>query len=194
MRPALEGVSVSTSLTKPYSPLAKSLHWIIALFIYANLYLGFTLHSSHIGIERMRLIHLHKSIGLTVFLLFFLRAAMALIRYNQRHTFQRHLSQKLIQWSHVGLYLLLFLMPLSGITMSMSLGYYVSLFNIVSIPPLIPENMAVFHISHTAHAVLAYLLIGLLVLHVAVALYHHFILKDRYLSKMLFHLRRHKKS
>jgi cytochrome b561 len=40
-------------------------------------------------------------------------------------------------------------------------------------------------ISHEAHEILAFVMIALLVLHIAAALRHHFILKDGIMARML---------
>ena len=176
-------------IAKPYSPLAKSLHWIVALLIYVNFAIGFYMHSLGFSIARARLIGIHKSIGVIILMLAIVRYVLTLFRRNaQRFSHLPHIK-KIIRISHSLLYVLLFTLPISGIVMSMSLGYYVGVFDLVSIPPLFDENIALFHLSHTVHFTAVYILIALLVFHVSIALYHHFIIKDRYLTKMGFSIK-----
>ena len=52
-------------------------------------------------------------------------------------------------------------------------------------PPLIGPGAPYHRLLEEAHELLSYLLIALVVMHVAAALYHHFVLRDSVLVRML---------
>ena len=87
---------------------------------------------------------------------------------------------------HVGLYVLLLLLPLSGWLMVTSTPVRVPtvVFGLFELPyPLVPD-IGRFRLAHTAHIVLAVTLAALVVLHVAAALAHAWVWRDRTLTRM----------
>jgi cytochrome b561 len=92
----------------------------------------------------------------------------------------------LAHFTHYGLYLLLFAMPLTGWAMSSAKNYPVSWFSIGgSLPNLVQPDEQLFEILRTTHGLLAKALVAVALLHVAGALQHHFIRKDNVLRRML---------
>jgi len=79
----------------------------------------------------------------------------------------------------------MFALPVTGWLMSSAAGIPVSFLGLFTLPDLVARNDRLFHFMIEVHAWLAYLLIGLLVLHIGAALEHHFIFKDETLKKML---------
>ena len=69
--------------------------------------------------------------------------------------------------------------------MSVAAGYTPSFFNLFSVPLPIEKNKALAGLMNTSHLIIAWILIGLIVLHVAGALKHYFINKDQVLQTML---------
>ena len=88
----------------------------------------------------------------------------------------------LVHWSFYGLLLAL---PVSGWMLSSNPARLnpMSWFGLFLIPPL-PISGAVARLGHEAHGVLGYALIALIILHVAAALRHHFLLHDTVLGRM----------
>jgi cytochrome b561 len=83
-------------------------------------------------------------------------------------------------------YALLLLMPLSGWAMvSVSRHPHpISWFGLFNVP-LLPVSHAVGSVSDKAHLVLGYSFAALVVLHIAGALRHHFLLRDSILGRMI---------
>jgi len=76
-------------------------------------------------------------------------------------------------------------MPLSGWMMSSARGFPVSWFGFWQLPDLVPKNKPLYEALVTTHGVLASVLVAVVVLHVAAALKHHFVLRDDVLRRML---------
>jgi cytochrome b561 len=87
---------------------------------------------------------------------------------------------------HAGLYILLLLLPLSGWLMVTITPVRVPtvVFGLFELPYPLAPDIARFHLAHAAHIVLAVALTALVVLHVAAALVHAWVWRDRTLARM----------
>ncbi len=174
-----------------YSTVAILFHLSIAALIVVQIALGW--HMGDIeGLGRSWLLQLHKSVGIAVLVLTLGRLAWRLINPPPPHgsnltPFEAMASH----WVHIGFYCALLAIPLSGWAMT-SLER-ASSFPVFGIPwPAFPFASALpgevqdslSALLNTAHGWLAWLMLGLLALHVAGALKHHFISKDPTVSRM----------
>jgi cytochrome b561 len=169
-----------------YSRGAIWFHWIIAALIGVNLAIGL-LHGSLLdGVAGA--IPLHKSIGLTV-----LALTLARISWRLTHRPPR-LPATLSTWeraaaraSHVAFYALLLALPLSGWAMG-SAGrearYPLRWFALFDVPRL-PVSAQTAAVGDAAHSILGYAMAALVIVHVAAALRHHFLLRNGVLARML---------
>jgi len=82
-------------------------------------------------------------------------------------------------------YALIAALPISGYLMSSAAGIPVSLFGLGTLPDLVHRNDDAFRRYASIHQWLAYLLIACVLAHVAAALKHHLVDKDRTLRNML---------
>ncbi|OCG40582.1 hypothetical protein A9G28_07810 [Gilliamella sp. Fer1-1] len=125
---------------------------------------------------------LHKSLGILIFVLTLWR--FVLIKrdgvpdvLSKDHKLQRVLSKS----TQGFIYILLIIVPLSGYLMSC---YPLNFLGIISIPAVDLPNQA-YQIFHSVHQASSYLLGILLIIHIAGALYHYFVIKDKVLQSML---------
>ncbi|NCB57331.1 MAG: cytochrome b [Gammaproteobacteria bacterium] len=173
-------------MSSHYTTTAKSLHWLMAVLFFGMLGLGFYMQGLPLSPEKLKLYSWHKWIGVTVFLL-------ALIRIAWRVTHQPpalpqsmpRLMQVAAHAGHHMLYMLMFLIPLSGWLMSSAKGFQTVWFGILPIPDLLEKNKELGDLLLTVHVSLNYLFIAVLVGHIGAALKHHFIDKDDILTRML---------
>lgn len=167
-----------------YSRVAIALHWTIALLVIANLVIGL-LHESLLE----GTLPLHKSIGMLVL-------ALSLVRLGWRLTHRPPpLPATVKGWEkgvahavHWTLYALIILIPLSGwiFTSASPKRFPLDFFGLTTLPFfVVPQDKAISHVWHDRHEVLAYLMIALLVIHIAAALKHRFFDRDRTLDRML---------
>ncbi len=192
--------------TQRYTNVARVLHWLTALIIVVMVGLGwymtdlpkdapkqaafdlfdlglYTWQLAEPGSPRMFYFNLHKSIGLSLFVLVLLR-----VLWRVTHTPPALLAnyqaweRKLATAAHHTLYLLMVAIPLTGLLMSLNSKFGINWFGIhvldgVDNKPL-REQFAEFHEFGVN------LLIVILILHVGGALKHHFIDKDATLERM----------
>ena len=169
-----------------YTKTAKGLHWLIAVLFFGMLGLGFYMQGLPLSPDKLKLYSWHKWVGVTVFLL-------ALFRIAWRVTHQPpplpgsmpRLIQIAAHAGHHMLYMLMFLIPLSGWLMSSAKGFQTVWFGILPIPDLIEKNKLLGDLLQTVHVSLNYLFIAVLIGHIGAALKHHFIDKDDILTRML---------
>ena len=109
----------------------------------------------------------HKSVGITILVLAVLRLAWRLMNPtpalpNTLKPYERLLAHV----THFALYMLLFVMPLTGWIMSSARKFPGELVQLVQLPDLVAPNRALYDTLHTTHHALAWTLVGVASLHV----------------------------
>ena len=167
-----------------YGLLAKAFHWVTGLIILGLLSLGFYMEGLEGTPFKFGLYGWHKSFGALVLFLVIFRLGwkFASVRVESLPTHQQW-EKLLAKGAHILLYLAMFAMPLTGWLMSSAAGYPVKMFGL-ELPALIEKNKELGGFFNQAHGIIAYALIGLLVLHVAGAFKHHFLDKDETIQRM----------
>ncbi|MEZ5691498.1 MAG: cytochrome b [Rickettsiales bacterium] len=169
-----------------YGVIAKSFHWLMAVFIIILLAVGLIMADMENTPDKFKLIGLHKSFGILVLLLAILRLGWKVLDVSPSLPDGMEKFVKLAaKVGHVLLYILMFTMPISGWLMSSAAGFPVSVFGLFVMPDLIGKDKEFAHYLHEIHELLAWALIGLIVVHVLAALFHHFYYKDDILRRML---------
>lgn len=167
-----------------YSAVAIMLHWMMAVLVVANLAIGL-LHDSLLK----GTMGAHKAIGITVLTLAVVRLVWRLThRPPPLPATVRPWEKGLAHGVHWCFYALIILIPLSGwvFTSASPTPRPISFFGLFPVPflPIGPDK-ALSSTVATRHGQLAYLMIALLCLHVAGALKHRFVDRDRTLERML---------
>ncbi len=180
------------TVSSHYNAVAKTLHWLIACGIIGMLALGWIMTSMPNAPLKFSLFQWHKSIGITIMLLAVFRLVWRLMHKTVP------LPPGMPRWeiiaaktTHVVFYVLIIGMPLTGwIMVSASpLNLPTILYGIIPWPhlpvlPTLDNKREIGHFFGGMHGLLAYLIAGLLVLHVGAALKHHFINRDDVLIRM----------
>ena len=173
-------------MTSRYTPVAKALHWLMALLLFGLLALGFTLTDLPLSPQKLQLYSWHKWAGVTVFLLVLFRLAWRVT--HRPPALPDHLPKVMQFAAHAGhalLYLLMIAIPLSGWLMSSAKGFQTVWFGILPIPDLVDKNQELGDLLQSVHENLNLLFAVLIVGHVGAALKHHLIDKDDILIRML---------
>ena len=177
-----------------YGDVAVIFHWLIAFFIIGLLAIGKYMTSLEDNDPvRFVLTQWHKSFGLTVLFLSVLRLVW---RFTHRPPPELgsipHWQQRVASAAHTVLYLLMFILPITGWIMASAspLNIDTVLFNVITIPHLPPfaelSNKAEIAESfHEYHELAGNLLILILLAHIGAAVKHHLIDKDTILLRML---------
>ncbi len=173
-----------------YSAPAMLLHWLLALAIFTSLGVGLYMTGLPFSMERLRLYNWHKWAGIVILVLSVLRLLWRLVR--KPPALPRDVEAAMPHWqlvaykgTHHAMYALFLLIPLAGWAYTSATGFPVVLFGIWLLPDFVPKDQALAELLKTAHAWLAFALIGLVALHIAAALKHHFFDRDGLLLRML---------
>jgi cytochrome b561 len=92
---------------------------------------------------------------------------------------------RLAMAAHMALYAMLLALPLLGWAASSAHGVQVSLFGLLPLPALVADDPDLADTLTDWHAWAAWALLGLLVAHIAAALWHHVVRRDGVLAAML---------
>jgi cytochrome b561 len=172
--------------TLRYTNTLQAIHWGTAALLLGSYPAAWMIDSAGSGAETAWLLMVHRSCGVTLLLLTALRLC-----FRQRTRIPPlpidvpMLLRFTAQACASSLYLLLILQPLLGLAGSMLYGDHIALFGVIILPLLLPANRALGRQVFQMHGLIAVLLLGVIGVHVAAALYHHFVRKDAVLAGML---------
>ena len=174
------------SLAARYSGTAIVFHWAIAILILANLPLGI-FNEQIEAISGSSPMWLHKSVGLSVLVLSIARLAWRLAHrpppLPETVDGWRRTASRVV---HRLFYALIILVPLTGWIRTSAGSYPLTWYALFDVPKFaIERDTPEARAAATAHDVLAWSLLALVVLHIAAALHHHYILRDRVLVRIL---------
>lgn len=169
-----------------YRPAARWLHWIVAAIVLLMIPAGLIMIRD--GISRPvqdALFLFHKNMGV-------LLVPVILVRILYRLTHKAPpLPPSIPGWqriaarlSHVMLYLLLVVMPVSGFVRVRAGGFPIELLDRLGVGPWLPKSERVAEVAQSIHAIGAYALIAVLAIHVAAAIQHALIRRDGVWSRM----------
>lgn len=187
---------------QPYGKVAVALHWIMAVLIGFNIWAGLAITEfrpagAPIGAREKLILNLHVVVGFAVLLLAVARLAWRLSHKAPPPPPGRPLIAALARASHGLLYGAMILVPAAGVlVLAVSLGLVpLSAFPDVAYPIAQTEAFSglagaslrmreVVAMSIDLHKWLAFGMIGLLLVHIAAALLHHFVFRDDVLRRM----------
>lgn len=169
-----------------YGAVAQTLHWVIALMIFVMFGLGYYMEDLPLGQQKLELYDLHKSLGLTIFALAVIRLlwrlghpvpplpdAMSVLERRAAHV---------VHWS---IYALILVQPTIGFLQSNAANFPVVVWDVLPLPAVIGADEQLGETLAGVHSVVANILAVLVLIHIAAALRHHFILKDEVMRRML---------
>lgn len=162
--------------------ISKGFHWILALYVFGMLGVGYYMVDFADPASRSQLIGMHKSFGV-IFLAFLILRFLWRIG-NVVPEIPDNRFHALSKLSAPVLYLCLFIMPLSGFLRSQTAGYPVSIFGWVTLPTILSKAPAMSEVFSFIHGLCALVLCFLIVVHLMAALYHHFVMKDQVFKRM----------
>ena len=169
-----------------YGALAKSLHWLMAVLFLGMFTVAYIMINLGKSDFRYSLYDLHKATGLLLFALVSIRLMWRLVNVEPPLPRTMPLWQR--RAAHLNiilLYVLMFVMPITGFLTSTLGGHDVTFYHLFTISALADNKEASEFFSY-AHEIFSILLIVSFTLHVTAALYHHYFLKDNVLRRMAF--------
>ena len=169
-----------------YTRTAIVLHWLIALMIVVNFGLGLTMADMDLSPQKLKFFSWHKWVGVTIFMLVCLRLLWRLGHPAPALPLSMPAWQaRAAHLSHILLYVLMFVIPLSGWLYSSAAGKTVVYLGIVALPDLVAADKSLAETLKDVHEYLNYVLAAFVLMHIAAAWKHHLVDRDDVMSRML---------
>ena len=161
-----------------FTPLQRTLHWVMAVCILAMLFIGVGMVST-IAPEYLTLVNIHKPLGILILILALIRLVVRLRYGAPPLPLDLPEPMKLAAYlSHYALYALMIAMPLIGWAMLSAAEYPVVIWPGVWLPPILPLDPGLHSLLWNAHFYLAFLFFALILMHLAAGLFHALIRRD----------------
>ena len=174
-----------------YDRVLKAVHWSALLLIAAAYFAIWGSYAAATKEQEAFLMQLHRSLGVTVFVLTLFRLGW---RWHARipslPADLPAIQKVAARVAEYFLYALLLIQPILGILYINARGRRVDFFFLGELPPIVGPDKVLAKQAIAAHQIVAYVLLTLIALHAAAALFHHFVRRDDVLNAMLPRSRR----
>lgn len=166
-----------------YDPTTIALHWTTAILVTVLWIIGQTVDFPPTTALRNDYRSVHIVLGVSLAIVLLARMAWRLTGRKALPPTDQGLLLLIARLTHFALYILLFLTVVLGIGTAWTRGD--TLFNLVAIPAYDPGNRPLIRLIHGWHALAANTVLIVAGVHAAAALFHHFIMRDVTLRRML---------
>jgi cytochrome b561 len=171
----------------PFDGFTIGLHWgsvFLVLALFTSAWLHALVEEWHSDLAPV-LLQIHRSLGVTIWVVTALRLAWRLTNASLPPfpAQMTKLHRVMVKLSEYALYALLLGQPATGLITTLLGGRPFALF-LWRFPPLMPKDEMLQAAFHFSHELGAWVLAALVVSHAAVALFHHFVLRDDVLECM----------
>lgn len=176
-----------TDTNKSYGISSILLHWAIAILVIGLFILGeYMVDLDYYDQWYHFTPGWHKSAGMIVFALLFVRLSWKLINDHPEPLASYKLWEITIaKITHLSIYILLLIICTSGYFIATAKGVGIEVFGWFEIPAIISLNITLTEILGSIHEWASQVLAILFLLHVTAALKHHFIDKDVTLMRII---------
>jgi cytochrome b561 len=167
-----------------YGTTAKVFHWLVVALLVAQYSIGWLMPDIHRDMKPGAAMAFHVAIGTTIFILIVLRLGWRLthsvVPDSSLAPWQR-LSSEAAHWL---LYALVLATTITGWLFASFRGWSMSFFFLAPMP-MLAENAAAGKTIDGLHQAMEWSLLAVIGIHVAAALAHLFIYRDRIMQRML---------
>jgi cytochrome b561 len=164
----------------------RAMHWITVVLLLGAYSAAWMIDTNISSAETDWLVMLHRSFGVSILLATGLRLAVRQHARVPPLPADLPAAQRFAARAVTGLlYILLILQILLGLIGSMLHGDRIALFGGAVLPLTLPVDRQLARQIFQLHGMTALLLLALIGLHVAAALYHHFVRRDEVMAAML---------
>lgn len=165
-----------------YSAVARLLHWGLVPIILVQIYLGWSAGWEVNRPQSRSLYAVHFELGILILSLMLLRVSWKLAKAGPRADSTVSVGMRIAATTtHTLLYAVILTLPLSGYVLWVWMDGSLNFFGLFELPALfIPDNADTRsrYIAWVIHHYSALLLGGLVLIHVAAALWHELVLRD----------------
>lgn len=165
-----------------YGAVAMAMHWATAAAILGLLGSGLIMEGMEADLSKLQLLRVHATIGILVLVLTLLRIAWWAFaeRKPEEPAGMPSWQRTAARWVHRLFYIVILIMGASGLAMLALSGTGPILF--AGAPGPLPDFA--LYPPRALHGLGAWIMMALIAAHVAAALYHQLVLKDRLLGRM----------
>jgi cytochrome b561 len=168
-----------------YGTTAKVFHWLVVALLLMQYPIGWLMPDIHRGMSPGAPMTFHVSLGIVVLALIILRFAWRLAHpvapESSLPRWQR-LTSEAVHWA---LYALVLATTITGWLFASFRGWSLSFFYLFPLPMLAADNAAAGKAIDSWHQAMEWTLLGFIGVHVAAAMAHIFIYRDRIMQRML---------
>lgn len=169
-----------------YSAPARFFHWAIAFLILIVWPIGPNI-SRFDQIEWLHnlLYFIHENLGVTIWLLVLARLAWR--RLHPPPPLPAGMPgwmQRAAHATHAALYVLLLVQPVLGFLATNAFGFPLAYFGLVPLPSPVGHNEPLGNLLLPIHLGVGLALLGVIIMHVGAALFHHVVRRDGVLKRM----------
>lgn len=172
-----------------YHGFAILLHWLLGLALVSMFVLGVYMADLPFSPQRIKLYNWHKWAGVVILSLSIVRLLWRV--WHRPPPLPVDIEQTMPAWqrwahhaTHHGLYLLFFVVPLTGWAYSSAAGFPIVLFGVLPLPDFMAVDKDFSETIKPLHEMAAFGMAALVLLHVAGALKHAVIDRDGLLGRM----------
>lgn len=181
----ITGHPMLRNTTEGFGWISISLHWLMALTVLGLFGLGlYMVDLTYYDAWYRGSLDLHKSVGILLALVWLTRVLWKFSNPQPRPVGNKAWEHTVAKLTHALLYLLMLGLFISGYLISTADGRSIEVFGLFEVPATL-TGKGQEEIAGQIHALLAWSLIGLVLLHAAAAVKHHVFDKDRTLVRML---------
>ena len=180
---------MTNAVSTRYHPLARALHWLLALGIVGNFALGIYMSDLPFSPARLQYYSWHKWAGVCVLAFSAVRLLTRL--KSPPPALPDAIEAAMPGWqklahhaTHLALYALFFAVPLTGWAYSSAAGFPIVLFGLLPLPDFLPVSEPLADVLKEVHEITALAMAALVVLHVAGALKHQIVDRDGLMARM----------
>jgi cytochrome b561 len=182
--------------TTRYSSGARFFHWLFVLLFLAQVPAGIAMvvpaqlgdFQALPGVEQSSIDALfifHKGLGAVLIVVVLARVLWRLThRPPPFPDTMPPLEQRIARQTHWAMYLLMLLVGATGYVHVIGLGFPIEMLNALGVPPLLPRMEGLAVASSFIHRFSVFVLTGVVGVHVAEVLRHHWVVKDGILGRM----------
>jgi len=169
---------------RKYHPIQVTFHWLVVILVFAAFVIGKSMSEQPNDANKLMPLALHMGVGTFTLVVIVARFVTRMKLPRPEHATA---GNAFFDWIgkvvHYALYLFVFLMSISGMSLSMRAGLVPIVFGGSGSP--LPVDFFDFT-ARMMHGFIAPTLFLLVILHVSAALYHQFMLKDNLLARMWY--------
>lgn len=180
-----------------YGVVSIAFHWTIAALIIGIIFYGWWMEgvrdAAFAGEAEFSTVssvyNWHKTIGLTILVL-----SLGRLAWRLKHpvpplpAHMNTLERGLARFTHIAFYVIMIGVPLAGYVTASAFGdaFPIKLFDALTLPKLpVPQTEGFQETAGSLHGASAWVIFGVLALHVAGALKHHILDRDGVLTRMI---------